>query len=73
MGCEILPTWLISARDWQLKVALTGFWLGKAGVIRRLVLLEWLLWPIWMAIPDGILGEVRFGWQSFAEMQYVGP
>jgi len=49
----VAPLFVISAQDWQRKVALTRVWHGKAGVIRRFVLLEWPGWPIPMAIPDG--------------------
>jgi len=44
---------LISAQDWQRKVALTGLWLGNRGLIDRFVLLKWPLWPFSMAMGDG--------------------
>jgi len=46
---------LISAQDWQRKVALTGLWLGNRGQIARFVMLECPLWPFSMAMVDGIV------------------
>jgi len=50
-----------SARDCQGNRALTGVWLGKAGVICRFVLLEGLLWPFSMAMVCGF-AAASHGW-----------